>query len=184
MAASLYFPEKRAVETRTVFELWVLVHLTSRSMFFFTCNLFLGKPSSSALFGLLTKKCCFKFYLMRQKHGWTIYSPPSGLPPINEMKWKIPLATEMQCNNAEVIFLLQACHACLIHRWVTYSPRIIMSFIWMNCTVYTVMEGHGNRTDNQNNYQNHNRKFKQGLLFSRLFKNKNNVCDTVCRRNL
>ena len=42
----------------------------------------------------------------------------------------------------------------------------------MNCTVYTVMEGHGNTTDNQNNNQN----FIQGLLFSRLFKNKNNVC--------
>ena len=49
----------------------------------------------------------------------------------------------------------------------------------MNCTVYTVMEGHGNTTDNRNNNQN----FKQGLLFSRSFKNKNNVCDPVRRRN-
>ena len=42
----------------------------------------------------------------------------------------------------------------------------------MNCTVYTVMEGHGNTTDNQNNYQNHNQNFEQGFLFSRLFKAK------------
>ena len=39
----------------------------------------------------------------------------------------------------------------------------------MNCTVYTVMEGHGNTTDNQNHHQN----LKQGFLFSISFKNKN-----------
>ena len=54
----------------------------------------------------------------------------------------------------------------------------------MNCIVYTVMEGHGNTTDNQNNNQNHNQNFKQGFLFSRLcppeVRVEHKSCSTIC----